>query len=163
MSKLQRRVAAGLLAIGTVAGVAGTAQAAEKTIDHNEHYQYVVTGVDNPCTPQFDNITLDTSLHAISKMWGSFEDGSWHSQSHVNVRQAGSAADGTRYSGGGSFQAHTVLEDGVVSSSADTKNRLVSNGSEPNFFLRLKLKVTFPVDGGPGTWEVIKDAAECRG
>jgi hypothetical protein len=163
MSKLQRRVAAGLLAIGTMAGVAGTAHAAEKTIDHNERYQFVVTGVDNPCTPQFDDITLDTALHAISKVWGDFEDDSWRSQSHLNVHQAGSAADGTQYLGGGSFQAQARLQDGVVSISADTKNRLVSQGSDPNFVLRMKVLVTFPVDGGSSTWEVVKDAAECRG
>ena len=163
LNKLQRRVAAGLLAIGTVAGVAGTAQAAEKTADYNERFEIVMPGVDNPCTPEFDNILLTGSMHAVGKTWGDMASDSWRSQSSTNTRLSGTAADGTRYGGGGSFHAQTRLEDGVVSISADTHDRMTSQGSDPNFTLRLKVKVSFPVDGGAPTFEVIKDAAECRG
>ncbi len=46
---------------------------------------------------------------------------------------------------------------------ADTRNRLTSQGSDPNFDLRLKVRVTFDLAGTSSTFDVVKDYAACRG
>ncbi len=129
--------------------------------DSRVSFEFVMPGVDNPCTPQFDDITLTANSHAFTKEWLN-DDGS-RGQTHLRIRLAGQAADGTSYLGGDSFNAHTRIDDGWVYITADTRNRLTSQGSDPNFDLRLKVCVTFDLAGTSSTFDVVKDYAACRG
>ncbi len=56
-------------------------------------FEFVMPGVDNPCTPQFDDITLTANGHASTKEWLN-DDGS-RGQTHLRIRLAGQAANGT--------------------------------------------------------------------
>jgi hypothetical protein len=154
-------MAAGALLLGALVAGGTPAQAAEKVEDNRMSFEFVMPGVDNPCTPQFDDITLTANGHASTKTWLN-DDGS-RMQNRLHIRWAGQAADGTGYVGRDSFDAHTEIEDGWVYITADTKSRLTSQGSDPNFDLRLKVRVTFDLAGTSSNTEVVKDYAECRG
>ncbi|MGH9278198.1 MAG: hypothetical protein ACRD12_08830, partial [Acidimicrobiales bacterium] len=108
-----RRIAGAVLVVGALALTGGTAQAAEKVDDTQTTFEFVTPGVDNPCTPEFDDITLTGTGHYAFKMWVA-EDGSIRYQTHLNIHLAGDAADGTGYVGGDRFGAQTRIEDGVV-------------------------------------------------
>ncbi|MGH9226006.1 MAG: hypothetical protein ACRD2W_19965 [Acidimicrobiales bacterium] len=162
MNAISRRMAAGLLALGVAAGCSGTAHAAEKTEDLRYRFDTVVTGVDNPCPPEFDDITLNAWWLGVSKRWDT-GDGEWRLNFHVTTHLSGTAADGTRYSGSNQFAAHDRVDDGVVTIAADNRTLLVSQGSDPNFVLRHKTVATFELNGPNGSFEVLKDFTECRG
>lgn len=162
MRKIQRRMAAGLLAFGVLAGLPAAAQASEKVDDFDMRFEFTVNGVNNPCTPQLDDITLDGSGRVMGKMWRD-DDGSMRALSTMRVRLDGDAADGTGYVGHSEFKAHTEIEGDVAHISTDAKHLLVSQGADPNFFLRYKINVTFDLVGTGSTVEVVKDQAECRG
>jgi hypothetical protein len=154
-------MAAGVFVLGALVASGTPAHAAEKVEDNRVSFEFVMPGVDNPCTPQFDDITLTANGHASTKTW-LYDDGS-RTQTRLHIRWAGHAADGTGYVGRDSFDAQTQVEDGWVYITADTRNRLTSQGSDPNFELRLKVRVTFDLAGTSSTTEVVKDYAECRG
>ena len=130
MTGIKRRMAAGLLALGTFASIGGTASAAEKTADYNWRYEGTIMQVDNPCTAEFDDITLDARWHGVGKTWEN-DDGSWWYQGSNRAHVSGSSLDGTRYGGGVQFQAQTRIVDGVVSMVSDAKHLLVSQGDAP--------------------------------
>lgn len=162
MNKLHIRSATAGIALGIVALAASPAQAAEKVEDSRIAFEVVVPGVDNPCTPEFDDITVTAYGHGWTKIWTA-EDGSSRSRIHLGMHLAGEAADGTGYVGSERFDSETRIEDGVASIVADTKSRLTSQGSDPNFDLRYKVRVSFDLSSPSATFEVIKDHAECRG
>src|SRR5687768_13726385 len=110
MSGIKRRMAAGLLALGTVTSIGGTAGAAEKVDDYNWRYENTIVQVDNACTPEFDDITLAAEWHTQDKLWRN-NDGSWWYQGSSRGHVSGTAADGTRYGGAVQFQAQTRVED----------------------------------------------------
>ena len=161
MKRAQRRVAAGLLLLGALAGGAGTAGAAEKTEDYNLRYQTVLTGIDSPCTPEFDDITLVADWHTVAKYWVS-DDGSWRYQGSNRSHLDGSAADGSRYGGTNQFRAQTRVADGVVETISDEKHMLVGRGQAPSFTLRMKVQVRWALDGSFTSYEVLKEGADCR-
>ncbi|MFP5318625.1 MAG: hypothetical protein ACLGI2_10065 [Acidimicrobiia bacterium] len=162
MKSLSKRIAGGLVALVAAGGLAGPAHAAEKVEEYNVRFETVLTSIDNPCTPAFDDITLSASGHAVAKRW-IHEDGSWRYQGNVRLDLSGRAADGTEYGGSSQFRAQTRVEDGVVSIVADDRHRLVSHGADPNFSLRLKVRVQFAVDGSFSDYEVLKDRSACQG
>ena len=162
MKRLQRRLATSILVLGGLVGTAAPAQAADKVEDDRLSFEFVMPGVDNPCTPQFEDITLTASGDTSTKVWVD-DDGSSRRLIHVRIHLAGEAADGTGYVGANQFKAETRIEDGSAYITADTKNRLTSQGSDPNFELRLKVRVSFDLSGTSSKFEVVKDHAECRG
>jgi hypothetical protein len=162
MNGLQRRMAAAVLVVGGLTGLAAPAQAADKVDDSRITFPINMTGVDNPCTAEYDDITLSGTGHAFTKMWVA-EDGSSRARTHLGIHASGEAAHGTAYVGADSFDAQTRIEDGVAYITADTRSRLTSQGADPNFNLRLKVQVSFALDGSSSTYEVVKDQADCRG
>ena len=162
MTGIQRRIAAGLLALGTFASIGGTASASEKVSDYNERYENTIVMVDNPCTPEFDNITLDAQWHLVGKTWVN-DDGSWWYQGSNRGHVSGSAADGTEYGGSVHFQAQTRVVDGIVNIVSDAKHKLVSQGDAPNFTVRWKIRSTFALDGTSSSFEVVKEGEDCHG
>jgi hypothetical protein len=162
MKAMQRRMAGGAVIIGVLLGASFPAQASEKVEDEKARFETVFTGVDNPCTPEADDITLTVTGHAMTKSWVN-DDGSSRRHTLLQIHASGAAADGTGYVGNDQFRAHTIISDGVVYITADTRVRLVSQGSDPNFDLRFKVRNSFELNGPNSTFEVIKDYAQCRG
>ncbi len=113
MNGLQRRMAAAVLVVGGLAGLAAPAHAADKVDDSRITFPVVVAGLDNPCTPEYDDIALSGTGHAFTKMWVA-EDGSSRGRTHLGIHVSGQAADGTGYVGTDSFDAQTRIEDGVA-------------------------------------------------
>jgi hypothetical protein len=162
MNGLQRRMAGALLVVGGLAGLAGPAQAAGKVDDSRITFPVFAAGIDNPCTPEYDDITVSGTGRAFSKVWVA-EDGSSRARTHLGIHLSGEAADGTGYVGADHFDAHTRIEDGVAYITADSRTRLTSQGADPNFALRLKVRVSFALDGSSSSYEVVKDQTDCRG
>ncbi|HEX6597269.1 MAG TPA: hypothetical protein VF045_10055 [Acidimicrobiales bacterium] len=162
MNRLQRRMAVAGLVFGIAAGSAGPAMAAEKAYDEFYSYEYTMSGVDNPCTPEFDNITVTVGTRAHVQVWT--EDGEFsRAQSSWRTQLEGRAADGTRYVGGSSDSSHANVEGDVVTVGADSKSRLTSQGSAPNFHLRYTTVASFELFGPGWSVEVIRNSTECRG
>jgi hypothetical protein len=162
MSGIKRRMAAGLLALGTFASIGGTASAAEKVDDYNWRYENTIVQVENPCTPEIDDITLVAQWHTQGKLWQN-NDGSWWYQGSSRAGVSGTAADGTRYGGSVHFQAQTRVEDGVISTVTDARHTLVSQGDAPNFSVQYKVLIRFAADGSFSTIEVLKEGEDCQG
>jgi hypothetical protein len=162
MAGWQRRMAAGLLALGTFAGIGGTAGASEKTDDWNYRYEYTLTQIDNPCTPQSDDITLRAEFHTVGKTWR-YDDGSYWYHGSNRGHLSGSAADGTGYVGGVQFRAQTRVDDGVVDIVAAEKHMRSRVSDAPNVARRYKLHVQFAVDGSWSSMEILKEGEDCRG
>lgn len=162
MNRLQRRMAVAGLVFGIAAGGAGPALAADKLYDEHYTYEYTWTGVDNPCTPEFDDIALRYSVRAHVQVWG--DDGEFsHARSHWRTQYEGAAADGTRYVGSDSTVSQSQVEGDTVELTADSKVRLTSQGSAPNFHLRYTIRASFELTGPGFSVEVIRDSQECRG
>ena len=160
---LQRRMAAGLLAVGALVAASGSpATAADKVVDFRMPFEYTVPGWDNPCTPAFDDITMTTSGVVAWKVWQA-EDGSVRAHSHVHMHLAGEAADGTAYVGANHFTADNRIEGPVSSFVGDSKTRLTSQGAGPNFYVRYKSQGSLNMEDFTWTFEILKDQLECRG
>ncbi len=162
MAGWQRRMAAGLLALGTFASIGGTAGASEKEYDYNHRYEYTLGQVDNPCTPEFDDITLAAEFHTVGKFWLN-DDGSYWYKGSNRGHLSGSAADGTGYVGGVQFRFQTRVDDGVADILTDAKHLLVSQGDAPNFAMRYKVHYRFAIDGSWSSMEILKEGEDCRG
>lgn len=162
MNRVRRRVATGLVALATATGMAGTAGAAEKVVDYNVHYELVLTAIDNPCTPGFDDITLDGDWHSIGKRWND-DDGTSRYVGSVRSRLSGSAADGTGYGGFNHFEGQSRVEDGVLVYSASENHLLVSQGAAPNFTINLRSETSYDADGTILSYEVVREGTACRG
>ncbi|MGH9278915.1 MAG: hypothetical protein ACRD12_12530 [Acidimicrobiales bacterium] len=161
MPNIQRRIAAGAVLLGAFIGFAAPAQAAEKEIDVRESAHFVTT-MDNPCTPDFDEIAMTADVTYTYKLWVA-EDGSVRYREQSVVKLAGLAADGTRYVGSSPYQAMSRVEDGLVHATFDVSTRLSSQGSSPNFTARYKVLFSYNLSTGESTWELIKDFNECQG
>jgi hypothetical protein len=111
MKRLQRRMATSVLVLGGLVGIAAPAQAADKVEDNRLSLEFVMPGVDNPCTPEFDDITLAANGDISTKVWVD-ADGSSRSVTRLRIHLAGEAADGTGYVGANQFRAETRIEDG---------------------------------------------------
>ena len=120
MNGMKRRMTAGLLGLVAMAGVgaAGTADAAEKTEDSNWRFHIVLTQIDNPCTPEFDDITLDADGHSVVKFWLA-NDGASRYQGSSRLQLSGTAADGTGYGGYTHYVGKTLFENGVFDQNID--------------------------------------------
>jgi hypothetical protein len=165
MSGIKRRMAAGLLALGTatsIGGTAGAAGAAEKIDDYKWRYENTLEQIDNPCTPKLDDITLAAEWHTQGKLWENNDGSRWYQGSNRG-HLSGTSADGTGYVGAVQFQAQTRVEDGVISTVTDSKHLLVSQGDAPNFSLRYKVLIRFAADGSFSTMEILKEGTDCRG
>ena len=155
-------MAAAVIVVGGVAGLAAPAQAADKADDSRITFPISALAIDNPCTPEFDDITVSGTGHAFTKMWVA-EDGTSRARTHLGIHVSGQAADGTGYAGADHFDAHTRIQDGVAYITADSRIRLTSRGTDANFAVRLKVRVSFALDGSSWSYEVINDQADCRG
>ena len=161
MKKLHRFYVAGLVAVGVAVGLAGPADA-EKVVDDNVRINFTVTGVDNLCTDGYDDITLDGSEHLILKTWID-ENGDSQFVSYGQISWSGAAADGTRYVGSDKFHSSGRVDGSVVSTSGDNSTLIVSQGADPNFYLRYKVAMSWDMVTGDTTFTLIKDSTECRG
>ena len=120
-----------------------------------------MTGVDNPCTPDFDDITLNGSEHFIFKSWID-DSGESRYLSYGEISWSGRAADGTRYVGRDKFHSGGRFDGTVVSTAQDNSTLLVSQGSDPNFLTRYKVAMTWDISIGEATFTLIKDIDQCR-
>lgn len=164
MNGMKQRIAAGVLGLVTAAGIgtAGTASAADKIWDENVRIHTVLTQIDNPCTPEFDDITLDADWHSVVKYWLD-NDGAWRYRGSTRAQLAGTAADGTSYVANLHYVGSSQTEDGVIEQNIDEHHLLVSQGSAPNFTLRLKMHIRLYFDGTPAEYDIVKDGTDCRG
>ena len=160
MHNIRRNLAVAGLVVGCAAMSAVPAQAAEKV--YEEHYttSFVFEHMDNPCTPEFDDITLTIEGRGSAKTW---EDGSGDSRSEGRYRAqlTGVAADGTRYVGSEHSIVHFDLVEGESTVHADFRSRLVSQGSAPNFDARFTMVLRYELPDS--SIEIIRDGQHCRG
>lgn len=95
-------------------------------------------GLDNPCTPQFDDITLDITDRVQGFEWT--ENGVFYADVHVSGHANGVAADGTVYEGKLNdkfFESRSGTgEDATITSEFQAIMRLISHGTAPNFIVQ---------------------------
>jgi hypothetical protein len=145
-----------VLASGLVAcGSAGSPLApdgpslATRTDRSNIRVEFVLSDVDNPCTPGPDGIDLSGIIHGQGAAW---DNG--HFNSHYNVNLSGVDDNGVRYQGSstGNGNLGSPVEDMVISTV------LNSTGGAPNFVSKIVLH-----HHKDGTTTVDKAGEECRG
>lgn len=160
MSGVKRRMAAGILALGTttsIGGAAGAAGAAEKVDDYKWRYENTLVRIDNPCTPRFDDITLLAEWHTQGKLWEN-NDGSWWYQGSNrghNVRHGG-RRDALRRQrpvpGADAGRGRCDLHGHRLPAPA------CQPGDAPNSSLRYNVLIRFAADGSFSTMEILKEA-----
>ncbi len=156
MSSLKRVLVASASLVLTMA-LSGTAGAEPKAEHFKETNEFTSFGEDNPCTPQFDDVTLSIREHIQGKTW--IENGKRFTELHVTGHAHGVAADGTEYIAKLNVKDTIVEEDSTGTSDFQSILRAISKGSTPNFFIKEIAHVTF--DPFDITYELQR--MECRG
>ena len=125
---------------------------ATRTEHSNVRADFFLDDVDNPCTPAFEAIDLEGTIHGQGSVWDND-----HFKSHYDVTLTGVDADGVSYfatstgNGKGEFPG-SETEDVVIST------LLISQGGAPNFVVKIVLH-----HHKDGTVTVDKAREECRG
>ena len=125
---------------------------AVRTSQENVREEFLLTDVDNPCTPQIESVDLAGIIHGQGSQWDND-----HFKSHYDVNLMGVDANGVRYQGSstgngkGEFLG-SETEDVVISTVVS------SQGAAPNFVSKIVLH-----HHKDGTSTVDRSGEECRG
>jgi hypothetical protein len=144
------------IALGILMTATG-ATAAPRGEHFNATFRFTESGIDNPCTPEFDDITLNITDRVQGFEWT--ENGTFFFDIHVSGRGEGVAADGTVYSGKINDKASGSDSEEGVDVQFRSVLRFISRGSAPNFFAQEWGHFTFP----PEALTFERQRVECRG
>lgn len=107
---------------------------AEPAREHvDEVLTFTETGIDNPCTPEFDDLTLEITDRVQGSTWTG--DGTVFIDLHITGHGRGIAADGTRYEAKLNLRETSELDDGERHE-FQAMVRFVSHGRTPNFIVQ---------------------------
>lgn len=137
MSRTRTGLVAAVAACGALAAPA--ALASEKVVDERFSTSFD-TALDNPCTPQFDDIAGVITFDSHTQLWLE-PDGSFRVSSRGTGTFEGQDADGARYVGRDSFRSTETSDsaDGSWTEKDGSVIRLIGQGEAPNFVVRLNI------------------------
>lgn len=140
------RAAAGMIAVAGAIALSSTTWAGAVT----GNATFPISGVDNPCTAGFDNITGTINVHGVAQS----SNGTTFLK--LNFQGSGTDANGLGYQlhAQENLQFHDPLPATFY-----LKEALVSQGSTPNFTLTFEIKV----DGQGNVVKLDLGAVECNG
>ncbi len=117
--------------------------------EHNNiRVEFLLPGLDNPCTPAIEAIDLEGIIHGQGSIW---DNG--HFKSHYDVSLTGVDADGLRYQGSSTGNGKGGETEDVVISTVIT-----NQGGLPNFVSKIVLHHL-----KDGSITVDRSSEECRG
>ena len=158
MSTTRMGLVAAMVACGALAAPA--ALAAEKVVDERFSTSFD-TVLDNPCTPQFDDISGVITFENHTQLWIE-ADGSARVSTRGTSAFEGHDADGTHYVGRDSFRStETSDADGGWTEKDGSVIRLIGQGDAPNFVVRLNIFRSWSPTAGYRE-NVVQDSVSCR-